>query len=139
MAAEQTLGKEGVFTMIVFKDGTKFNRCIMHQGQGVNTIRIASPRNGEYILSFPTAGQDKNAPLSLSVDGKPPMVVQLSGQDKARTWAVLPPQAVGAIRGGGKTIDVTLGRAVFGWKLNSNMKSSFTVLDSCVEGYRNGA
>lgn len=139
MAAEQVLGKEGAFTMIVFKDGAKFNRCIMHQGQGANTLRIASPRNGEYILSIPTAGQNKTSPLSISIDGKPGQVVQMSGQDPARTWAVLPPQAVAAIKAGSKTINVDLGRAVFSWRLNSKMKDSFMVLDSCVEGYRNGA
>lgn len=138
-AAEEKVGSEGVFTMIVFKDGKKFNRCIMNQGDGAKMLRIASSKRNEYIMSIPTAGQGKSAPFSISVDGKSGFGVPITGQNKERTWSILPAQTVAAIKAGRSRIDVELGTARFNWRLNSDMKGSFIVLDSCVEGYRNGA
>jgi len=139
LAAEEKLGPEGVFTMIVVKDGKKFNRCIMHQGQGKNVLRIASSRDGQYSLSVPTAGQDKSVSFSVSVDNKSGYGIPITGQDKERTWSTLPKETAAAIRSGRSTLDVELGAARFKWRLNKDMDMSFAVLDSCVEGYRNGA
>lgn len=138
-AAEEKLGPEGVFTMIAVKNGNKFDRCIMHQGAGNEVLRIASSKSGVYSLSIPTAGLDKSAPLSIKVDNKAGYRVPITGQDKARTWATLPPDVVNAIKAGRQTIAVDLGPITFRWRLNSDMKGSFIVLDSCVEGYTRGA
>ncbi|QLP96661.1 MAG: hypothetical protein HZY79_03575 [Rhodoblastus sp.] len=139
LAAEENLGKEGVFTMIVVKDAAKFNRCVMHQGKGKDVLRIASNRGGAYSLSVPTVGQGKDASLSVAIDGAPGRRIPIAGQDKQRTWATLAPDVVDAVKAGRKTIDVELGQARFKWRLNGDMKGSFIVLDSCVEGYLNGA
>lgn len=139
MAAEETVGKEGVFTMIVAKVGKKFNRCIMHQAQGPHVLRIASASPGIYSLSIPTAGQGKGMPMGISIDGGGGYGVILTGQDQVRSWATLPPAVATAIKAGRRTINVELGTARYAWRLNSTMKDSFMVLDSCVEGYLNGA
>lgn len=139
-AAEETVGKEGFFSVIVFRNGKTFDRCILHQGTGTNVLRIAVGRKpGVYSLSLPTDGQPKDAPISLVVDGKAGITIPITGQDPRRTWSTLPPAAVDAIKAGRSSIQIDIGTSTFSWRLNKDMGMAFIVLNSCAEGYTNGA
>lgn len=136
--SEETVGQEGAFTVIVFRDGKKFNRCILHQGPLPNALRIAT--NGKaHTLSVPTAGQKNQTSMGIYVDGRAGAGVQVAGSDKDRTWTVLSPEVLSTIKQGKKTIEIELGTKRFKWKLNPDMGMAFIVLDSCAEGYTRGA